>query len=502
MTTLVAVDLGAQSGRVAVGSFDGEHLTTREVHRFPNVPVRTRGTLNWDILRLYHDVLDGLRAAVRDVGRIDSLAVDSWAVDFGLVDRNGRLVQNPVHYRDSRRAQAMEGVLGRVPARDLYERTGTQLLPINTVFELAAMAAERDPALDAAETLLLVPDLFHYWVCGARSTEFTNATTTQCFDPRAGGWAVDMLERFDIPTRVLPEVVRPGTRLGRLSDDVANETGLWGTEVVAVATHDTGSAVAAIPFRRPGAVFVSAGTWSLVGLETTEPVITDQTFAANLTNEGGVDGTFRLLRNVTGLWLVHECQRAWMVEDRHYSFDQLAALAEETPPLQSFVDPDASVFAEPGDMPARIRAYCMRTGQVEPVEPGAVVRCILESVALKQAQAIDLLAAVAGEPPLEIHVVGGGARNELLCRWTAEAAGLPVLVGPEEATVLGNLLVQAMSLGEIGSLDEAREVVRASVAQKTFEPSESTEWREARARFDAVVTCPALEVRAWATSWG
>jgi rhamnulokinase len=494
MTALVAVDLGAQSGRVAVGSFDGRRLATREVHRFANVPVRIQGTLHWDILRLYHDVLDGLRAAVREAGRIDSLAVDSWAVDFGLVDRNGRLVQNPVHYRDSRRALAMEGVLEQVSARDLYERTGIQLLPINTLFELAAMAAERDPALDAAETLLLVPDLVHYWLCGARSTEFTNATTTQCFDPRTGGWAVDLLERFDIPTRVLPEVVRPGTGLGRINDDVANETGLRGTEVVAVATHDTGSAVAAIPFRHPGSVFVSAGTWSLVGFETTKPLITDQTFAANLTNEGGVGDTFRLLRNVTGLWLVHECQRAWMVEDRHFSFDQLAALAEAAPPLQSLVDPDAAEFAEPGDMPARIRTYCARTGQAEPVEPGAVVRCLLESLALKQAQSIDLLAAAAPTPPLEIHVVGGGARNELLCRWTAEAAGLPVLVGPEEATVLGNLLVQAMSLGEIGSLSEAREVVRASFAQRTFEPNETAEWREARARFDTVVSRPALEV--------
>src|SRR5438105_333763 len=317
MATLAAVDLGAQSGRVAVGRFDGERLKVTEVHRFENTPVRTRDTLHWDILRLYHEVLVGLRAA----GRVDSIAVDSWAVDFGLLDRNGRLLQNPVHYRDARRAHAMAEVLDRVPARELYERTAIQLIPINTIFELGAMAAENDPALAAAETLLLIPDLMHFWLCGARASELTNATTTQCFDPRRGGWASDLLERLDVPSRLLPEVVPPGTALGRFED----------ATVVAVATHDTGSAVAAVPFRTPGAAFISAGTWSLVGVEVQEPVVTDASFAANLTNEGGVAGTFRLLRNVTGLWLVHECRRAWALEGHDYSFDQLVALATEAP---------------------------------------------------------------------------------------------------------------------------------------------------------------------------
>ena len=245
MATLAAVDLGAQSGRVAVGRFDGERLSVTEVHRFPNLPVRTHGTLNWDILRLFRDVLDGLRAAGREAGRVDSVAVDSWGVDFGLIDGRGRLVQNPVHYRDRRRAQAMDGALEQVPARELYERTGIQLMPINTVFELSAMAAEHDPALAAAETLLMIPDLLHYWLCGARTSELTNATTTQCFDARAGGWATDLLERLGVPSQILPEVVAPATRLARLSGDVAADTRLDVAEVVAVATHDTGSAVAA-----------------------------------------------------------------------------------------------------------------------------------------------------------------------------------------------------------------------------------------------------------------
>src|SRR5581483_9307761 len=456
VATLAAVDLGGQSGRVAVGRFDGERLQVTQVHRFENVPVRTRDRLSWDILRLYRELLDGLRAAARAARPVDAVAVDSWGVDFGLLDARGRLVQNPVHYRDARRGQAMEGVLARVPARELYERTGIQLMPLNTVFELAAMAAEPDPALDVAETLLMIPDLLQYWLCGVRVAELTNATTTQCFDPRAGGWATDLLERLDVPRRLLPQLVQPGTRLTRLSAPVADETRLGDAEVVAVASHDTGSAVAAVPFRRPDSVFVSAGTWSLVGLELQAPLIDDASFAANLTNEGGVAGTFRLLRNVTGLWVLHECRRVWALEGRRLSFGQLLAQAEEAPALRSFIDPDDPAFAEPGDMPARVRAFCAHTGQEEPRDEGAVVRCVLESLALKHAATIDAVAAAAGVSPAEVHVVGGGARNELLCRWTAAASGLPVLAGPVEATLLGNLLVQAMALGEIRSLSEAR----------------------------------------------
>jgi rhamnulokinase len=483
MGTYAAIDLGAQSGRVAVGRFDGERLSVSEVHRFPNVPVRTGETLNWDVLRLYADVLDGLRAAAREAGSVDSVAVDSWAVDFGLIDASGRLLRNPTHYRDARRAAAMEAALAEVPARELYERTGIQLLPINTIFELAAMAAEGDAALAAAETLLMIPDLMHYWLCGARSSELTNATTTQCFDPRRGAWADDLLQRLGVPTRLLPEVLRPGTPLGPLTDD---DTGLRGAQVVAAATHDTASAVAAIPLRRPDSAYISAGTWSLVGVEVREPLIGDASFAANLTNEGGVGGTFRLLRNVTGLWLLHECRRMWALEGDEYSFDRLVSLARQAPPLRSFVEPNEPAFAEPGDMPARIRAFCAHTGQPEPAEPGEVVRCIFESLALKHAETIDLLASVTGTSPAEIHLVGGGARNELLCRWTADAAGIPVLAGPEEATLLGSLLVQAMAAGEIGSIEEGREVVRASFAPLPCEPQDTDAWQEARERFAAL----------------
>ena len=496
MTTFAAVDLGAQSGRVAVGRFDGSRLTASEVHRFANVPVRVGATLHWDVLGLYREVLDGLRAAGAQGDPVASVGVDSWAIDFGLVDRDGRLLQTPVHYRDGRRARAVDDVLERIPARELYERTGIQLLPINTIFELAAMAADGQPALAAADALLLIPDLMHSWLCGSVTSERTNATTTQCFDPRTGAWATDLLERLDVPARLFPAVVEPGTRLGPLQPHVADECRLSDTEVVAVATHDTGSAVAAVPFRQPGSVFVSIGTWSLVGLEVAKPVITDASFAANVTNEGGVDDTVRLLRNVTGLWLLHECRRAWADEGRDYAFDELVALAREAPAFAALIEPNDRMFTEPGDMPARIREFCAATGQTQPSDPGAVARCIFESLALKHAETIDTLAAVAGVAPGEVHVVGGGARNELLCRWTADASGLAVLAGPDEATVLGNLLVQAMAAREISSLAEGREVVRASVDPVLYEPVETDRWEEPRSRFASLVTAGPLEVSA------
>lgn len=493
MATMVAIDLGAQSGRVALGRFDGERLTVSDVHRFPNVPVQTRGVLQWDVLRLFGDVLEGLRAAGRDGVHVDSLGVDSWGVDFGLLDRKGRLLQNPVHYRDARRADAVDRMLAEVPARELYERTGIQLMPINTVFELAAMAADGDPALEAAETMLMIPDLLHYWLGGPPVCELTNATTTQCLDARTGTWVVDLLERLDVPARVFPEVVQPGALLAPLAAEVASESRLDGAMVVAGATHDTGAAVAAIPFRRSGSVFISAGTWSLVGLELPRPLIDDRTYEANLTNEGGVAGTVRLLRNVAGLWLLHESRRTWALAGREYTFDELVALAERATPFRSLVDPNDPLFAPPDAMPQRIREFCARTDQPQPEDPAAVTRCILESLALKHAQTIELLHRATGIEPAEVHVVGGGARNELLCRWTAAAAGVPVVCGPAEAAEIGNLCVQAIALGELASIEDARAVVAASFEPIVYEPEDNDAWREAGERFRTIASALPLE---------
>ena len=493
MATMAAVDLGAQSGRVVRGRFDGERLTIAEVHRFPNIAVRARETLYWDALRLYDEILLGLSAAGAEASDIDSVGIDTWGVDFALLDRTGRLVQNPVHHRDSRTKGAMEGAFARIPARELYERTGIQLMPINTVFQLYAMAAAADPALEIAETLLLMPDLFHFWLSGIAACELTNASTSQCLDPRAQAWALDVLERLGIPPRVFPDVIRPATVLGTLLDEVAERTRLRRAVVVAPATHDTASAVAAVPFRRPDAAYISSGTWSLVGVELREPLIDDRTFAANLTNEGGVGGTFRLLRNVNGLWLLHECRRAWAADGHAWKFDELVAMAEQAPPLRSLIDPNDPAFLAPADMPERIREVCAATSQEVPQEAGAVVRCVLESLALKYRQTVELLAAATGSAPPEIHVVGGGARNELLCRWTANSTGLPVLAGPDEATAIGNLLVQAIALGELASLEEGREVVRASFWPVLYEPRDPGPWGEAYSRFESLFGTQAAE---------
>jgi rhamnulokinase len=455
------------------------------VHRFANEPVEENGVLRWDMEHLRVEVWNGLRRAARDLP-VESVAVDSWGVDFGLLDGSGRLLRNPAHYRNARRAAAFEGALELIPPRELYARTGIQLLPINTIFELAGAAADGDPALTGARRLLLIPDLFHHWLCGSETTEWTNATTTQCFDPHAGDWARDLLDRLGVPTAILPQVVPPATCLGTVSPIAAAETRLDGAQVIAGATHDTAAAVVAVPLATDRSAYLSIGTWSLVGVESNEPVMNDDAFRANLTNEGGVGGTYRVLRNVTGLWLLDECRRAWAGAGHEYEAAELVELAESAPPLRSFIDPNDPLFAEPGDMPARIAAFCRESGQAAPAEAAETVRCILESLALKHAETIDLLAELTGRQIEQLHVVGGGARNELLCAWTAQAAERPVLAGPAEATVVGNLLVQALALGELSSVDEGRELVRASFVQQRYEPASDAAWREARERFAVI----------------
>jgi rhamnulokinase len=487
MATMVAVDLGAQSGRVVLGRFDGALLSIEEVHRFENVPVLAAGTLYWDALRLYGELLDGLSTAAA-TEQVDSVGVDSWGVDFALVDLAGTLIGNPVHHRDRRTEGAMGRVFVRVPARELYERTGIQLMPINTLFQLVAMAEAGDRALEVAHRLLFMPDLFHFWLSGVASCELTNATTSQCYDPRAQAWATDMLARLGLPAEVFRETVHPSSVLGPLRHEVAEQTRLRRAVVVAPATHDTASAVVATPLLDPNSVYISAGSWSLVGMELAEPLITDATFAANLTNEGGLGGTVRLLRNVDGLWLLHECRNAWRAEGHAWDFAELVRMAEASPPLISFVEPNDPRFLAPGDVPDRIQAFCAETGQAVPQDAGAVIRCVLESLALKHRQTVRLLAEATGVTPTQLHIVGGGALNPLLCQWTADAAELPVLAGPVEATAIGNVAAQAIALGELSSLDEARAVIRASFEPTVYEPSGSPAWREAGERFDDIST--------------
>ena len=480
---LAAVDIGAESGRVLVGTFDGGRLAIEDVHRFPNVPVTVAGTMHWDALRLFGDITTGLRKA-GTAGDVASIGVDTWGVDFALLDERGRLLANPVHYRDARTDGMVEHAFSLVPRDEIYATTGIQFMAINTVYQLLAMASADDPLLRHADRLLMMADLFAHFLSGASVAEYTLASTSQALDARARDWARPMLERLGIPTRLLPEIVAPGTDVGGLTGALADAPGLAGARVVLPGSHDTASAVAGTPLNSPSTAYISSGTWSLIGLEVPQPVISDVTLAANLTNEGGVDGTIRLLRNVVGLWLVQESRRALWPDREAPTYEKLAGLAETAPAFTAFIDPDDERFLRPGDLPARVRAFCVETGQPVPANTATLIRVLLESLALRYAAAIDQLAAASGNPINGLHVVGGGSNHRLLCRLTAGATGLPVRAGPVEATAIGNLAVQAIAAGELASIAEARELAARSFPITTYDPT--GDWAEARGRFAAL----------------
>jgi rhamnulokinase len=467
---LVAVDLGATSGRVMVGRVGPNLLDLEEVHRFGNGPVRAGGTLYWDVLGIHREVLAGLRAAAAG-GPVDTVGIDSWAVDYGLLDAAGALLANPVCYRDARTDGVRERVAKTVGEDRLYAVTGLQQLPFNTLYQLVS-----DPALlERAETMLLLPDLLGYWLTGAVGAERTNASTTQLYDVRRRAWSDDLASRVGIPTRILPPIREPGSLVGTLLPEVAAEAGLPAdVPVVAVGSHDTASAVVGVPFEdRVRAAYVSSGTWSLVGLEVDEPVLTEAARLADFTNEGGIDGTIRFLRNVSGLWVLSETLRTWAAAGRDHDLITLLEQAAAAPPLRSVVDLEAPVFLPPGDMDARISAACEATGEPTPSNAGEVVRCILDSLALGYRRVLRQAAELSGHPVDVVHVVGGGSRNALLCRLTASACGLPVLAGPVEAAALGNVLVQARALGaDLPDLAAMRSLVRATHAPVRHEPGE------------------------------
>lgn len=479
---LVAVDLGAESGRCVVGAFDGATVELREAHRFPNGPVRLPDGLHWDVLRLFEEVRAGIGRA-RRLGRLDSLGVDTWGVDFALLDRDRALLGNPYHYRDRRTEGMVEEACRRVPREELFRRTGIQLMAVNTLFQLLAMVVRRSPQLAAASTLVMMPDLFNYWLTGELGCEYTDATTSQCYDPAARTWARDLLERLEIPAGIFPRIIPPASVLGPLRPEVAGEVEAPGLPVVAPACHDTASAVAAVPAETAPFAYISSGTWSLVGTEVPSPVITAQTLAGNFTNEGGVGGRIRLLKNVTGLWLLQECRRRWSQDEVGLAYGALVAEAAAARSTGAMVNPDDERFLRPTDMPARIREVCRETGQAVPETRGEVVRCILESLALRYRWVLERLDSVVGRRLETVHVVGGGARNTLLCQLTADVTGRLVTAGPVEATAMGNVLVQALALGCLRSLDEIRHVVRRSTAIATFEPEASGRWPDAYGRF-------------------
>ncbi len=486
--TYLAIDLGAESGRAILGTLDADRLSLSEIHRFGNGPVRLPDGLHWDILRLWSEIKTGLSLAVRKHEKqLAAIGVDTWGVDFGLLDEQGGLLGNPYHYRDSRTDTMMGEAFRRLSREQIFDYTGIQFMQLNSLYQLLAMVIQQSPALKIARTFLTIPDLFNYWLSGRAVCEFTISTTTQCYDPRQRAWAKPMLDRLGVPSQIFPEVIQPGAVLGEMLPDIADEIGCGQLPVIAPACHDTGSAVVAIPAEGHDFAWISSGTWSIMGAEVNDAVINAQTLNYNFTNEGGVAGTWRLSKNIVGLWLVQECRRTWQRAGEDLSYDEITQLAADAQPFTAVIDPDQSDFLKPGDMPNRIRAYCERTRQPVPDSKGAIVRCVLESMALKYCWVLERLEEIAGHRLEPIHIIGGGSQNRLLNQFTADATRRRVITGPIEATAIGNILMQAVGLGQLKLLSDARAVVRHSFNPEIYEPKDRSGWDDAYQRFLALM---------------
>jgi rhamnulokinase len=478
---LLAIDLGAESGRTILGNLEGVHLELSETHRFPNLPIWVnnlsgQSTLYWNILGLWQNVKEGIGKSIhKSSDPISGLGIDTWGVDFGLLDRNGDLIANPVHYRDSRTDGMMDEAFRRMPRSEIFAHTGNQFLQLNTLFQLLSLVVHQSPWLEAAETILTMPNLLNYWLTGRMACEFTHATTTQCYDPQLANWSDPLLAAMQIPRRLFPEVIQPGTVLGPLLSPVAREIG-GSVPVIATASHDTGSAVAAVPAQKSGFAWISSGTWSVMGTELDHPVINPTSLENNFTNEGGAGGTFRFSKNIMGLWLLQECRRTWMLEGEELSYTDLTTLAEAAPPFSAVIDVDYGEFLKPGDMPNRIQEYLRRTGQPILTSKAALARTILESLALKYRLVLERLEEMTGQRLEPLYIVGGGTQNRLLNQFAADATGRLVITGPIEATAAGNILLQAVALGELSSLQEARNVVRRSFDVMEFIPRPNEAW--------------------------
>jgi rhamnulokinase len=484
----LGLDLGASSGRAVIGRFDGERLALEEIHRFANGPVRlptAKGSsIHWDSLDQFAQVKAGIAKAAECCGKDGapvSVGIDTWGVDYGLLDAGGELLGNGFHYRDERTVGMPERVFEIIPREEVFRNTGIQFMDLNTLYQL--FAARGSAALDKAQRLLFTPDLMNYWLSGRAVNEYTIASTSQCLEPFSRNWAYEMLARLAIPTHIFGEIVQPGTVLGPLLPWVAEETGIAGLQLVAVGCHDTASAVAAVPVSGPDSAFVSSGTWSILGVESPVPVVNETALAFNFTNEGGVCDTIRLMKNITGLWLIQECRRQWTKEGQRLTWEEIVELAKAAPALRSIIDVDDEAFIRPGDMPARIRTQCERTGQAAPQDKGAIARTVFESIALKYRRVLDMTEELTGKRTEALNIVGGGTQNRLLSQFAANAIGRPVITGPIEATAVGNILIQMLAMGAVSSLAEGREVIRRSFPVETFEPQGVDLWDEAYQKF-------------------
>ena len=479
----LAVDLGAESGRTIVGTLTGGILALAETYRFSNDPVRLPDGLHWDVLHLWSDIKTGIAASsTRFEKKLESIGFDTWGVDFALLDKNKSLLSNPFHYRDTRTDGMLAEAFKRMSRDTIFNNTGIQFMQINTLYQLLAMVIQKSPILNVAKTFVTMPDLFNYWSSGEITNEFTNATTTQCFDPRKRDWATNLLSTFNIPLHLFGPITEPGTRIGTLLPSIAEETAAGASPVILPACHDTGSAVVAVPAQNQDFGWLSSGTWSIIGAEVREPSLDERALEYNFTNEGGVFGTWRLSKNIMGLWLVQECRREW-----NLSYDELTQLAAQSAPFLAVIDPDDASFLYPGGMPEKIREYCAKTNQTIPQTKGEIIRVTLESLAVKYRLTLERLESLTSKRLTPLHIIGGGTKNKLLNQFTADSTGRPVVTGPIEATAIGNILMQAITLGHIANLSEARAVVRLSFTPEIYQPGQSAGWDEAHQKLSKLL---------------
>lgn len=485
---MLAFDFGASSGRAMLGIYDGQKLNIEEIHRFSNDPVEVNGNLYWDVLRLFFEIKQGIqKCALKGHRDISSIAIDTWGVDFGILDREGNLLGNPYHYRDKRTAGMMEKLFEIIPKEELYNRTGIEFIWFNTILQALSMKVHNSPLLSEGKTFLLMPDLFNYFLTGAKASEFSIASTTQLLDSASGAWSDEIIEKLGLPREMFTHVVKPGTVIGTLRETIAKELGVPEFKVVAVAGHDTQSAIASVPAEEEHFAYISCGTWSLMGVEADAPIINEKSYQLSFTNEGGVEGKTTFLKNIMGLWLIQECRRQWDREGKNLTFAQLESMCKDARPFESFVDPDDESFISPGNMPQRVREFCQRTHQPVPEAEGEVVRCIMQSLAFKYRMTLETLEEITGNRLKTIHMVGGGIKDKVLCRFTANATGRKVAAGPVEATAIGNLMVQAMALGEVKNLREIRQVVANSFSPEIYEPAETDQWSLAFEKYKNII---------------
>jgi len=484
---ILAFDYGASSGRGIIGEFDGEKISLKEIHRFSNDPVIVGETMYWDILRLFFEMKQGMTKA-KLAGGFDSIAVDTWGVDFGLIDEAGNLLENPVHYRDERTVGMIDRALEKIDRDKFYQITGIQFMELNTVFQLLAIKEKRAELLQRADKMLLMPDLFNYFLTGKKVAEYSIASTTQMLDAKSGKWSQELLDILELPKEILPTIVPTGTVVGKMRKSICQELGLENEpEVIAVAGHDTQCAMASVPSQEEDFLFISCGTWSLFGTELNEPIINETSYQLNVTNEGGYQQKASFLKNIIGLWLVQESRRQWIREGKEFGFAELEKMASQAKGLRCFVDTDAPEFVTAGNIPKRIQEYCEQTGQYVPTSEGEIVRCINDSLALKYDSTKKALEACTGKVYPAIYMVGGGIQSKMLCQLTAEACGCDVYAGPIEATVYGNIVLQLLATGEITSMQKARDIVAASEGVIKYVPQDQEQWQVAKERYKEAI---------------